>query len=401
MNEPMVRFAELVLKDEPALSAKYGDRAKEYVELAKRVLFEKWQKRGIWHEDGPYGAFSEWPWYYTEGDANAWRTQPGARAITMPFNMQVFWGITAARLHRITGEQAWRKQALKIFGFVKSRLCLYQDHYSWNYWEPFGPWDVEPNNPQAFCHWIGTHPYRDYQAGEVGQIVEAFHRGLVFDERDMKRLVNTNTKVMWKGSLEKIEWNNSDADVQKGAFGEIRLSSKPTGEFDRYAGTLWTSLADFDPSVRRIIEKQLAPGSYENAYYYNVIAKRQPSYARWYADLPADVMEFPFSSCCTLTMAAVMPGVVVKGRPALVSCVSRVDGELGIELYSSDGKEKVAVLRPEGKHPAGICNLPWDAKDVVPGQYRVRWTLKGEHRDFPITVQQEMGQSTKPASSRN
>lgn len=388
MMEPMVRFAELVLKDEPALAAKYGDRARAYVALAKELMFKKWEARGIWHEDGPYGVFTEWPWYYTEQAADKWHPPaPGTRAITLPFNMQVHWGIVAGRIYHITGEKPWQRRALQLFNFLKSRLCLYQDHYSWNYWEPFGAWDIDPKNPQAFRHWVNTHGYRDYQAGEVREMVEAYHLGLTFDAEDMRRLVNTNIKVMWTGSLEEITWHNSNAGVQKGALGAIRLPSKPQGIFNRYAGTLWTEMAEFDATARQIHEKLLKPGSYQHATYYNVTRKHAPSYARRYAKAPAAVFDRPFNSCCTLTMVAVMPSVVVRGRPSVVSCIARVEGDLTIELVTSDGQKRVAVLRAEGKRPRGIFNLAWDAKDVPAGRYRVRWTLRGEHREFPVTVE--------------
>jgi len=387
MLDPMVRFAAVVLKDEPALAAKYGDRARAYVTLTRQLMFEKWEARGIWREDGPYGAFTGWPWYYTEQDANRWQpTGAGRDAITLPFNMQVHWGIVAARLHRITGEKAWRDKALRVFRFVKSRLVLYDDHYSWNYWEPLGPWDVDSNDAQAFRHWIGTHPYRDYQAGEVHAIVEAFHHGAVFDAQDMRRFVRTNTHVMWKGSLDDIQWNNSDAGVQKGAFGEVRLASKPTGIFNRYAGALWTDLAEFDPTARQIYERQLKPGTYEHAYYYNVTRKREPSYERRHRDLPADVLDVPFSPNCTLSMAAVMPSDIERGKPALVACQARVAGDLKIELRGEDGKQAVATLRKAGPHGPGILNLTWDAKDTKPGRYRIRWTLKDQYREFPVEV---------------
>lgn len=387
MMDPMVRFAALVLKDEPALAETYGDKARSYATLARKLMFEKWEARGTWHEDGPYGVFTEWPWYFTEQEAGAWHEPPpGTRAITLPMNMQVHWGLVAARLHRITGEKAWREKSLKLFRFVKSRLVLYDDHYSWNYWEPFGPWDVTPDNPQAFRHWIGTHAYRDYQLGEVNAFVEAFHLGVVFDAQDMKRFVRTNLHVMWNGRLDDIQWNNSNAGVQKGAFGQIRLASKPTGIFNRYAGTLWTDLVDFDATARKIYEKQLEPKTYQYAYYYNVTRKREPSYERRHADLPADVFEFPFVANCTLGMAAAMPSVVERGKPTLLACQARVEGGLRIELRSEDGTRAVATLRGETLQKAGLFNLSWDAKDAKAGRYRVRWTLKGEYRDFPIEI---------------
>ena len=388
MIEPMVRFSALVLKDEPALAGKYGESARSYVDLARKLMFEKWESRGIWHEDGPYGAFTEWPWYYTEQEADRWHEPPeGMRAITLPFNMQVHWGLVAAEIYKITGEEAWRTRACRIFNFMKSRLCLYKDHYTWNYWEPFGPWDVDPGNPQAFRHWIGTHGYRDYQAGEIGPVVEAFHHGITFDAEDMKRFVATNRGVMWNGDLDDIKWNNSNAGVQKAALGAIRLPSRPTGMFDRYAGTLWTALVEFDPVLRQIQEKHLNPGSYQHAYYYNVTRRRAPGYERRYGDLPAAVLDFPFSSCSTITMAAVMPGVVQRDKPALVACQGRLGGDLTVELRSGDGTRPVATLAEKDlQQPPFIFNLRWDARDLEPARYRVRWTLKGECREFPVEV---------------
>jgi len=387
MMDPMVRFAAMVLKDEPALTTKYGDRARAYVALAKELMFEKWQKRGTWHEDGPYGVFTEWPRHYTEQEPNRWHDPPaGTRTITLPFNMQVHWGMVAGRIHYITGEPAWRQKALKLFNFLKSRLCLYKDHYCWNYWEPFGAWDVDPGKAQAFRHWINTHAYRDYQAGEVRAMVEAYNLGLTFDAEDMKRLVNTNIKVMWTGSLDDIKWNNTHAGVQKGAYGRIRLASKPTGIFNRYAGTLWTDLVQFDATARRIYEKQLKPGSYQHAYYNNVTRQREPSYKRRRPDLPADVLDHPFSSCCTLTMVTVIPSTIERGKPAVVACLARAAGDLKIELTTADGTKKLATLREAAKQAEGVFNLTWQTKDTAPGRYRIRWTLRGEHRDFPITV---------------
>jgi hypothetical protein len=388
MIDPMVRFAALVLKGEPALAKKYGKSAKAYVALADELMFKKWQSRGTWREDGDYGAFTVWPWTYTEEEADRWREPPaGTQVGTMPFNMQVHWGLVAARLYRITGDEAWRTKAAKIFNFLKSRLVLYDGHYSWNYWEPFGPCDVAPDKPHAFSHWINTHPYRDYQAGEVRAIVEAFHHGITFDAQDMKRFVRTNVHVMWTGNLDDIKWNNSNAGVQKGALGTIRLASKPKGIFNRYAGTLWTGMSQFDATARSIYEKQLKPGTHQHAYYYNVTRQRKPSYERHHGEMPATVLDFPFNPNCTLTMVAVMPSVVARGKSTLVACKARVAGDLKIELRSKDGKRTVATLHEQSALKlGGIFNLTWTAKDVAPGRYRVRWTLKGEYRESPIEV---------------
>ena len=381
--EPMTRFAALVTKDEPALADKYGQAAARYVDLAEKQAFAKWEKRGIWRESGPYGAFLDWPWTFTEEAPGRWHAPPpGKSEFTLPLNMQAYWGITALRLYRITGRDAWHDKAERIFRFAKSRFTLYDDHYAWNYWEPFGPWDLKPGNPQDFSSWIDTHPYPNYQAGEVAAFVEAYHHGVVFDEQDMRRLVRTNLHVMWNGNLDNPQWNNSNAGVQKAALGEIRRGTpRPNGTF---AGTLWAALVPFDASARSLYAKQLTPGDIEDAYYRCVTARTPPGYQRRYADLKSSPFDFPFQPCSTITMATVIPPVIERGQYALVACQGRVAGALKVELRSDDGTTALAVLKEAPLKL--IVNHMWDTSSVKPGQYRVRWTLKDEYREFPIEV---------------
>ena len=380
---PMLRFSELVLKDEPALAEKYGTLARAYVKLGREMIFEKWDARGIWHEDGPYGAYTNWPWTFTEAAPDRWHAPPAGTAPgTLPINMQVHWGLAAARLWRITGEAAWHERAARIFNFAKSRLNLYDDHYSWNYWEPFGTWDLKPGNAQDYRSWINTHPYVNYQSGEVAAFVEAYHRGITFDETDMKRLVRTNLHVMWNGKLDDAQWNNSNAGVQKAALGEIRRGTPQSN--GRWAGALWTALVPFDATARRLYEKQLTAGSTDNALYRNVTAAAPPSYARRYPAEKATPFAFPFRACSTITMVAVLPSTIRRGEVAVVGCQSRLPADLKIELRSADGEQLVAPLKETPIQL--IFNLSWDTSDVAPGRYRVRWTVKGEYREFPIEV---------------
>lgn len=381
--EPMTRFAALVTKDEPALAEKYGKVAGLYVELTETLAFQKWEKRGIWHESGPYGAFTHWPWTFTEEAPGRWQAPPpDVSDFTLPVNMQAYWGVAALRLYRITGRDLWRDKAERIFRLAKSRLNLYDDHYAWNYWEPFGLWDLKPGNLQEFSSWINTHPYVNYQAGEVTAFVEAYHHGLVFDEQDMRRLVRTNLHVMWNGKLDDPQWNNSDAGVQKAALGEIRRGTpKPDGKF---AGALWTALVPFDATARALYEKQLAPGSIEYAYYHRVTARTPPGYQRRHAELQSRPFDFPFHPCSTITMAAVIPAVIERGQYALVACQGRTAGDLRVELRGDDGQTAIAVLKEAPLKL--IVNHIWDTSGVKPGRYRVRWTLKNEYREFPIEV---------------
>src|SRR3712207_9548460 len=44
----------------PILKPKYGEKALAYTNITKREFFEKWDARGTWHEDGPYGYYMAW-----------------------------------------------------------------------------------------------------------------------------------------------------------------------------------------------------------------------------------------------------------------------------------------------------------------------------------------------------
>ena len=152
------------------------------------------------------------------------------------------------RLYQITGEEKYRKRAEKIFLFMKSRFQYFDNHYVWNYWEPFGPWDIDWKNKDT-RHWVGVHPYRNYQAGEVNQIVDAYHHGIVFDEVDIQRIINTNLKVMWNGDRENPKFANSNVT-------HVPSKKKPTGDsrWKGLAGILWSGLIDFDPTIRELYE---------------------------------------------------------------------------------------------------------------------------------------------------
>ncbi|MBN2326002.1 MAG: hypothetical protein JXR73_02535, partial [Candidatus Omnitrophica bacterium] len=220
---PMLEFCEIVLKrEDDGIIHKYQNKAQQYLNLAKKHLIEKWDQRGTWHEDGPYGAYASWDQYMTQDNLDQWRKLPAIKSnLTLPFNKQNSMAIACLRIFRITGEEAYREKALKIFNFMKSRMCLFHDHYVWNYWEPFGAWDIEDASKNRLRHWVNVHPYRNYQSGEIYEIAEAYHSGLTFTQKDIEKIINTNLKVMWNGDSEKPSWRNSNYAVQMAALGEI------------------------------------------------------------------------------------------------------------------------------------------------------------------------------------
>jgi hypothetical protein len=250
-------------------------------------------------------------------------------------------------------------------------MCLFDDHYVWNYWEPFGVWDIEDASRNKLRHWVNVHPYRNYQSGEIHEIAEAYHSGLTFDQQDIQRIINTNINVMWNGDRQNPEWRNSNYAVEKAALGKEPAEKKP-GE-DR-AGTLWHGLLDFSETVRSLAK---------------YTSDTPVSFQRQYADLPVTVFERPFHSNKYLNLCAAMPCVIKQGQTSQLVSQSRISGQITIDLYTRDGKTKVKTLRndPQKKDYVGVLLVPWQTNETVPGEYLVRWSIRGESRDFAVRVE--------------
>ncbi|RJP22362.1 MAG: hypothetical protein C4527_21965 [Candidatus Omnitrophota bacterium] len=375
---PMLVFCEIVLKQSPPdISQKYADQAKTYLELARRHLIEKWDARGTWHEDGPYGAYTSWDHYMTPDNLQEWRILPVTKSnLTLPFNKQNDMAIACLRLYRITGEIPYREKAQKIFHFMKSRMCLYEDHYVWNYWEPFGAWDIDDSRPNTLRHWVNVHPYRNYQAGEISQIVEAYHSGVAFTREDMQRMINTNLKVMWNGDSDNPQWRNSNHAVEMASMGKISISKAPGGEFPNLSGTLWRGLSDFDDGIRSLTKR-----TYDSP----------PSFARKYAELPVSEFDVPLHSDCYFSMAAVLPRANSAEQSRYLVSQTRIPGFVEIALFSGDGQQKIMDIRSHEnketkKDGAGLLIVEWQGKGIAPGDYRIRWTVRDGYREFPVSV---------------
>ncbi len=372
----MLEFSETVLASEDStMKDNYSPKAERYIQLAKKHLIEKWDARGSWREDGQYGVYVSWDHYLTPDNLTEWRKLEAKNSsLTLPFNKQNSMAIACLRIYRMTGDDWYRDKALKIFNYMKSRMCLFEDHYVWNYWEPFGAWDIEDLKKSKLRHWVNVHPYRNYQAGEIHEIAEAYHSGLTFTKEDIKRIINTNINVMWNGDKENPKWRNSNYAVQMAALGDIPIKKAPGGHFKSLAGTLWTGLLDFDATVRELAGATIdAP----------------PSFERKHSGLPVTVLKRPFNRNKSFVMAAVMPSVISSGETAAITCQIRVAGKIKIELRSSDGETLVKIIRdaPNKNNGAGVFIQPWNPTDLKPGAYRVRWSLHGDYREFPITIQ--------------
>ncbi|MEX1239942.1 MAG: hypothetical protein WEB30_09495 [Cyclobacteriaceae bacterium] len=378
----MLDFALLVSEDKD-LKSKYGAKAKAYTEIAKKDLIEKNDKRETWREDGPIGGYVSYERYMEPGNLKEWKygSEVIKSGLSHPFNKQNDLGQVCLQIYRLTGEKFYRDRAEKIFLRMKRQLQLTDNHYEWNYWEPFGPWDVKLEK-NDFSHWVGINPSAGYQAREVAQMVDAYHTGVVFDETDIKRLINTHLDVMWNKDKENPAFTNSY--ITHGIEKENPKNSKATG-------TLWTSLLDFDQRIRDLYAARFDEEDLQSAAYLrfvNVISKNPPSFKRKYAKEPVKLPVVDKSDSKEIRMAIVIPAIIKKGEQCIVANTSWSKEEMEVALYSADGKNKLTTLRKSANQKNII---EWDGKDPetkkhYKGDFRIRWTQAGGYREYPITI---------------
>jgi hypothetical protein len=396
----VLEFASLVMKNE-SLKKIYEDKAVNYAEIAKKHFVEKWDKRGTWEEVGPYGAYVSDYRYLEPGNLNKWVEKKDVKnsRLTLPFNKQNEAALVNLLIYSITGEKFYWDKAEKIFFNMKSRFQYFDNHYVWNYWEPFGLWDIDLGK-KTTQHWVGVHPWRSgYTAMEVDQVAEAYHYGLVFDEQDIQRIINTNLEVMWNKDRVKPAFINSNglgADKDTTGLGAFQRAWGHSS-VAKNQGQLWTGLLDFSQTVRDLYElrfKKDNPMSIGRLYYNNVILKEPPGFKRKYIEDPVTVPTFNFTECKDLIMATVIPHIIIKGKKSVIISKSWKEGELEISLYSKDKKEKILFKGStigSTDIESGVFFITWDGTDPdkkvkYSGDYTIRWTSGDGYREFPITI---------------
>ena len=106
-------------------------------------------------------------------------------------------------------------------------------------------------------HGVWVHPWRSgYQAGEVEQIANAYHHGIVFDSVDIQRIINTNLNVMWNKGKENPKFISSNGLGADGDTSGLYNFQRTYGHSNvtKNAGQLWTGLLNFDQTIRDLNE---------------------------------------------------------------------------------------------------------------------------------------------------
>ena len=251
----------LAIAQNPALKAKYGAKARHYLDVSDQV-YRKWISRGAWREISistpasrlstqqggvwvvtPFG-IDQKTGGWTEGYAR--RTTDG---FTLPANKQNLVALWLIAMYDVTGKKIYRDHAEKWWRVMKSRMKPRErgKYVVWDYWDPAGPWDYKPDGSTK--HWVGVHPNGGYYDVDVEGIIAAYEHGLVFTRTDVDRLIATNRDFMWNREVKGAKFQRID-----GGDLEERWKDSP--------GVLWTALVPYDNTLRNVFEANHNPAGW-------------------------------------------------------------------------------------------------------------------------------------------
>ena len=246
---PVILMADEILKT-PALKDKFRSRADAYLRLAGQ-MFEKWDSRGCWREVREDGLWVV-PVFGIDPQTGKWTDGYARRdtdGFSNPANKQNHIARWLIAMHDVTRKPVYRERAEKWFRLMKSRMKTRADgkYFVWNYWDPAGPWDFRPDGSPR--HWIGVHPNGGYYQIDVEGMVAAFEHGLVFTKEDIHRLVATNRDFMWNQQVKAAKFQRIDG-------------GQPDPRWKNSPGRLWTALAPYDQTLRKVFLANHNPASW-------------------------------------------------------------------------------------------------------------------------------------------
>ena len=383
----MLRFSQIVHND-PVLKKKYNQSALRFVNIGKKDLIEKWEKRGTFVTDGPFAGYREWTRFCKPGNMSEWYLDEHSRgqdapSPSLPFNKAMDMAHCMLQIYVITGEREYKGKAEKIYNRVKAGMNPYQGAYTWNYWEPISMEDINVHstrNERILSHWVGTHPYRNYQDGEVSKIVYAYDMGVTFTEKDIRRLIKTNLEMMWNGDRENPEWANSDSQLP--GYKE----APPSEVYPTTAGIYWNALSRFNSTICYLSKATES----KNVKIQN--SECVIDFTRKY--MPDAVVDEPLwmdgvNESAGQTEAVVIPSVVPPGENAVI--LSKALAPMSsLEIYVRPLKGGTTTLITTQQMGNGIQLFHiWDGKidgQRIPGEYVIIWKYMGGERAYPVTL---------------
>ena len=377
----------MIIHDQPELKEKYGKSCERFIAVVRKDLIEKWDSRKTFVVDGPFAGYREGTLYCKPDDRKNWFERESVRANdaptpSLPFNKALDMGYCMLQLYHLIGEGSYKDRAEKIYNRIKAGMSRFDGGYTWNYWEPVSPKDIIEKTPGRYelSHWVGTHPYRDYQLGEISKIMLAYDMGITFTENDIARLVHTNLKFMWNGEMENPQWTNSDSKLP----GYIKAA--PSTAYPTTAGTVWTPLARFDDTIRQLALQKAKTDKREFVPEKKFERKYAPN---------AKVEDFPWMKGVAesggQTEAIVIPSVVPPDGNTMILSKSYSVQRSPVEIFVRplEGGEMTLLATQQMGDSVQMFYL-LDGKingRRTPGQYVVVWKFLGGERAYPVTLE--------------
>ena len=234
---PIAQFIEVVYGD-PTLHERYMKKAEAYASLIAEHFFEKWEKTWVDLPDGS-GLYKFTP-HETQRFPNT----------SLPHNQYLAPARTWLVLQDVRGlpqREQYRDRVTKMAKYFKKHLRLKGNAYVWRYWDPLpGETHVRSRSSEDIGH----------GSIDIGFVVEAWRRGIVFTDEDIGRFANTYVDVMWNGDKENPRFG-SRVDTNKG--------NKP-------CGLVWMRLGEADPRVWELAWSDYPSNSHSPSRIPSVLA---------------------------------------------------------------------------------------------------------------------------------
>jgi len=247
---PVVLLAAEILKT-PALVTTWGAQARSHLDFAAQI-FQKWDARDCWRPVKDGGVWVVPTFGVDRRSPDKWSAGYEHRKTTgfsHPANKQNLIASWLIAMHDATGQAVYRDRATAWWQLMRARMTTRDNgkYFVWNYWDPAGPWDYTADGKPR--HWVGVHPNGGYYAIDVDGIVRAFQHGIVFNRADIDRLIATNRDFMWNHKFDGAAFQRID-----GGSADFRWRKTP--------GVLWTDLAPYDETLRKIFIASFKPDSW-------------------------------------------------------------------------------------------------------------------------------------------
>ncbi len=251
---PLVLLAGEIEKT-PALKAKYGTKAQEWIKLSEQ-MFAKWNARGAWRDSptvkgGGLWVVPEFGIDQKTGQFTAGYAKRNTEGFSLPDNKQNLIALWMLAMGDVTKKPVYTERAEAWWRVMKLRMKVREvggaSYFVWNYWDLGGPWDKKPDGSPK--HWVGVHPNGGYYGVDLEGIVAAYEHGLVFGKEDINRLIATNRDFMWNKQVKGAKFQRIDG-------------GEPDARWKNTPGVLWEALTPYDATLRKVFEANHDPGGW-------------------------------------------------------------------------------------------------------------------------------------------